>query len=328
MKSEKNKENISLKQQLLFELESHRESAVSGQMIAEKFGVSRSAVWKAVNALKEEGYNILSSTNRGYRLSDDSDLISAEGIKSCLKKEYRELPIFCFNSLDSTNEEAKRRLASGVKSDFLVAAKEQTAGKGRNGRSFYSPKTGAYLTLVVHPKADLADTVCITSAAAVAVVKAIEELTDLKPQIKWVNDILINKRKAAGILTEAVTGFEEGIVTSVLVGIGLNVHKGDFPDDIKNKVSFIDEKNISKNQLTAKICENLLTLSKNLNDKSFFDVYREHSAVLNKNITYVKNGKKIFATAVDIDNTGALKVIKKDGTEETLKNGEISVKLA
>lgn len=194
---------------------------VSGQELAEKSGKSRAAVWKAIKSLCAEGYDIDAVTNKGYKLTENNNLISAESIKSKLDTD---IDVFYSPTVDSTNNQCKRLLADGKKGIFLVTADEQSAGRGRQGKSFYSPPmTGIYFSLVIRPETTLKNAVTATTAASVAVCKAIETLTDVKPKIKWVNDVYIGDKKICGILTEAVTNFEEGIVDSVIIGIGINI---------------------------------------------------------------------------------------------------------
>lgn len=318
---------MSLKQDLLTELEAHRDTDLSGQVLAEKLGVSRSAVWKAVNALREEGYAILSATHNGYRLAAGSDLLSAEGIRQYLEGEAKELPVFYYKEIDSTNDEAKRRLAGGLRGCALIVTSRQTAGRGRNGHSFYSPETGAYMTLILHPEGTLADTVCITAAAAVAVVRAVETLTGRKLQIKWVNDILLDGKKMAGILTEAVTGFEERRAESVIVGIGLNIQPTDFPAEIAGAAAALGPTGVTRNQIVARIAGELTALSQHLPERTFLAEYRAHSSVLGKKILYYLNGERHPATAAGIDRNGGLIVETPDGRRVVLQSGEISVRL-
>lgn len=317
---------MSLKQDLLAALESHRGADLSGQLLAEKLGVSRSAVWKAVNALRGEGYAIRSATHAGYRLAADSDLLSAEGIRQHLTGAAADLPVFYYKEIGSTNDEAKRRLADGFRGEALIAAARQTAGRGRNGHSFYSPDTGAYMTLILHPEGSLTDAVCLTAAAAVAVVRAVETLTDRKPQIKWVNDILLDGKKIAGILTEAVTDLEERRAESVIVGIGLNIQPTDFPPEIREIAGSLGRTGVTRNRIVAGIANELLALARHLPERTFLADYRTHSCVLGRKILYSQNGESRPATAVGIDRDGGLVVETADG-RRVLHSGEIHVRL-
>ncbi len=318
---------LSLKQKILRELEASRSDDLSGQVIAQRLGVSRSAVWKAVNTLRREGYPVLSATNRGYRLAEGADVLSAEGIRMELTGRAAAMPVFYYPTIDSTNDEAKRRLAAGQTGDALIVADSQTAGRGRGGHSFYSPRTGAYMTLILHPEQSLADTVCITLAAAVAVTRTIEALTDRKPQIKWVNDILLDGRKMAGILTEAVTGFEERRVESVIVGIGLNIRTTDFPAEIRNTAVALEPRGVTRSRLVAGIASRLVELTSDLAERSFLADYRAHSVVLGRRVHFVQNGRLREAVAVAVDRDGGLVVEDEAGGRQTLRSGEVSVRL-
>lgn len=317
---------MSLRSDILKELEANRDTDISGQCLAEKFGVSRNAVWKAINMLKKDGYEILSGSNKGYRLADNSDLLSAEGISGYLSENHNDLSIFSYKEVDSTNNEAKRLIASGFDRVALIVAEVQTAGRGRQGRTFYSPEqTGIYITVVIHPKIDIFDAISITTAASVAVVRAIETLTNAKPQIKWVNDIYLNNKKLCGILTEAVTDFESGMTQSIVIGIGMNISTTHFPADIAEVAVSLNPNGITRNRLIAEIAKELLDISEDLSNKSYLEEYRTHSLVLGKHITYYKNGNTHSAKATAIDDAGGLVVINDNGESEVLRCGEISI---
>lgn len=311
---------MALKNDILYELLTAKDY-ISGEDLAEKFSKSRAAVWKAVKALKSEGYDIDAVTNKGYRLTDNNDLISAEGIKS---KLACDIDVIYYPTIDSTNNQCKRLLADGRQGVFLVTADEQTAGRGRQGKSFYSPAmTGVYFSLVIRPKASLQNAVTVTTAASVAVCKAIETLTPLKPRIKWVNDVYLNGKKICGILTEAVTNFEEGIVDSVIIGIGINVNTIDFPDELKDAGSLSFK--ISRSALIAETVNNLVQIAQG-DYKAFIDYYRSHSLVIGERINFIENGKITPATALAIDETGGLEVQLDSGDRKVLRSGEISIR--
>lgn len=173
------------------------ENYVSGEELARQTGVSRAAVWKAIKSLKKSGYDIEGITKCGYKLKQNNSLVTAEGVKALLEKD---IEVTHFDTVDSTNTYCKRLLADGKQGEFLVTAAKQTAGRGRQGKSFYSPsETGIYFSLVIRPDTSLQNAVTATTAAAVAVCKAIEKTTDLKPKIKWVNDVYLNGKKVCGI---------------------------------------------------------------------------------------------------------------------------------
>lgn len=295
---------------------------ISGEEIAVKFGKSRAAVWKAIKSLQADGYGIAAQTHKGYRLTDSKNLVSAQGIKAFLKGD---IPLEYFTEVDSTNNVCKRMLADGREGAFLVAANHQTAGRGRQGKSFYSPAgTGIYFSLVIRPNSSLQNAVTATTAAAVAVCRAIEALTDKKPQIKWVNDVYLDDKKICGILTEAVTNFEDGTVDSVIIGIGINISTSDFPQELDQAGSLGTA--VNRNALIARIADELIQIAA-ADYNAFIDYYRSHSYVLGKKINFIKNGRVTPATAIAIDKTGGLVVALDDKSTTTLRSGEISVRI-
>lgn len=183
---------MAVKDEVLRMLEAHRGEALSGESVAERLSVSRASVWKAVRALREEGHKIGASTRRGYRMEPDSDVLSEEGIRACLSEGSPVRGVVCLASVDSTNTYAKGLALSGGAHGTLVAADRQTAGRGRRGRSFFSPPgTGLYISLILRPRIELERFQTVTIAAAVAVCRTIESLTCRRPRIKWVNDIYL-----------------------------------------------------------------------------------------------------------------------------------------
>ncbi len=233
--------------------------------------------------------------------------------------------VISFAETDSTNNQAKAVAKEGYIGPMLFVAESQTAGRGRLGRSFYSPSaTGLYMSYLYKIENGISDSVAVTGAAAVAVVRAIRELTDLTPKIKWVNDIFIGGRKVCGILTEAVTD-KQG-VTSVVVGIGINISTDVFPDDIKSVAGSLGVA-LPKDVLAKTVVKHLRKLIEELPQKTYLEDYKKHSCVLGREVVYIIQGVEHKATAVDIDNNGALVVEDKDGNLKTLSTGEISVKL-
>ena len=309
-----------LKEDILKTLSGARERYLSGQELAKTFGVSRNAVWKAVKALQADGVEIEAVTNKGYRLAPDAltrfDIVLPEGVE-----------LYCYDSIDSTNTQAKRLLAEGLSGNALVTANEQTAGRGRQGRSFYSPKnTGIYYSYVFHPQKTLADAVFITTAAAVSVIRAIERLSAVKPTIKWVNDVYVEGKKICGILTEAVSDFESGALESVIVGIGINVSTASFPEELRDTAASLGDASITRAQLLNTAVEELVKVAEDLENPAIMEDYKRHSAVIGKEITFIKNGTTTKAVAVDIDEKGGLVVKTEQGTL-TLSSGEITVRL-
>lgn len=280
----------SVKSQVLALLEENRGSALSGGKIAEKLQVSRAAVWKAVEALRQEGYEISAVTNRGYSLSPTSDRLSPEGIRPYLAEPYRQAELIVYPTVDSTNNAAKRLAMDGAAHGTAVLAEQQTGGKGRRGRSFYSPPgTGLYLTVILKPGRDIQQSLLITAAAAVAVTRALHRLGKIESQIKWVNDIYLNGKKICGILAEAVTNLEDGAIEYVVVGIGVNLVSppDGFPEELRGNVTSVQEEtgvSLSRNQLAGEIISQLLELSAQRDSGVFLEEYRSRSCVLGKTI--------------------------------------------
>lgn len=312
---------MGLKNDVLTYLCKKQDSFVSGEELALEFGKSRAAVWKAVKSLQSEGYLIDAQTNKGYRLSAENDVLNAQEIEKYIDFDCK---VCYYETLDSTNTQAKRLINEGENGVMLVVGGEQTEGRGRQGKSFYSPaKTGVYLSLVIHPMSRLQDAVTATTAAAVAVCRAVEDLTDKKPGIKWVNDVYLEGRKICGILTEAVTDFETQTVTSVIVGIGINVSTESFPDDVENASCL--NVNVSRARLVAAVANELNHIV-NSSYEDYIDYYRSRSIIIGEDIDVVINGEHTYARALGIDNQGGLEIQLSDGTLNTLHSGEISIR--
>lgn len=236
------------------------------------------------------------------------------------------LEIIYLDTVDSTNTYAKNLLRSGKENDFLVVANEQTGGRGRQGKSFYSPnKKGIYMSLAVHPNTPLQNVITATTAASVAVCRAIEEQTDKKPQIKWVNDVYLNGKKVCGILTECISDAQLKLATGLVIGVGINIETADFPDDVTNATQLGAD--VDKEKLIEKITDNLLALMYS-DYPEFIDYYKSHSLVIGKKINYIECGKITPATVITIDDKGGLVVKLESGDIVTLRTGEITVRLA
>lgn len=224
---------------------------------------------------------------------------------------------------DSTNNEAKRIIKNGEKSPFIVIAREQTAGRGRQGKTFFSPKdTGLYMTVCFPIEKDAKDFLYLTSAAAVSVVEAIYSLTGELCGIKWVNDIYKDGRKICGILAESVLSESPFII----IGIGVNLTTASFPDEIAHIAASLKNPSATADVLSTEIASRLRYYFDS-GSFTFMDLYRKYSIVLSKKITYIKNGESQSGTVTEILDSGALSVKRDDGTIETLDSGEISLRL-
>lgn len=319
-----------MKTKLLRVLEDNRGKFVSGESIAEKFGVTRAAVWKAVASLRKEGHIIDAATNNGYKLVSSSDVLSAEGIRANLKPGSLVSRVICLGETDSTNNYAKRLALSGAEHGTLVAANHQTAGRGRHGHSFESPAgTGLYVSLILKPKVDAEHFQMITIADAVAVCLAVE---DLYPEargrlsIKWVNDIFFRGRKISGILTEGVSSFESGEIESVVTGIGVNVTTRNFPPEFAETAGSIfgeGESLFGRDVLCARIADYVMGFAENLEAPGLINAYRERSMLIGRDISYMKGDAKCTGHVEGIDDAGGLVITDMEGRRETLRSGEV-----
>lgn len=319
---------MSIKSELLEVLTAHKGECVSGEKIGEQLHCTRAAIWKAVKALREEGYTILSGTNRGYVLTESSDALSADGIKAKLKK--KDVPVTVLEVTTSTNRAAKQAgIAENAPHGTVIAARCQTEGSGRRGRRFYSPaESGLYFTVVLRPSKDVQDSLLLTTAAAVAAVRGVEEVCRVALSIKWMNDLYLNEKKVGGILTEAVTDFESGAIEFVVVGIGLNLYEPEngFPKELQKKAGAILAKDtpVDRSALMAAIVNNLLEEAQK---EEISPLYRERNIVPGKKVTVTTSHREYDGEALEILPDGRLVVRDEKGREESLAFGDISLRM-
>ncbi len=323
---------MSVKERLLPLLTDRGEDYLSGEDAAKLLGVSRNAVWKAVSALKEEGYNIEAVTNRGYRLKDSGDVLSSAEIEKNLTFLKGRLNIEVKKTVTSTNALLKEKAAAGAPEGTVLIALSQTAGRGRFTRKFFSPSdSGIYMSILLRPRISAENAALITTAAAVAVAEAAEKLSGGKTAIKWVNDVLIDGKKICGILTEASLNIESGELDYAVLGIGLNVYEPEkgFPDEIKNIAGAILKERGSgnKSRLAAAVLESFFKYYKDISERRYLKAYRERCIVLGKQISVMSQDGSRSAYALDIDENCRLRVKYPDGKEELLSSGEVSIKL-
>ena len=299
--------------------EKNKGKTLSGEELAKSLNVSRASVWKAVQSLRSEGYPIVASTNRGYTFMEN-DILSPAGIATFLQGEWH---IRVLDSVDSTNIEARRMAHGRAPDKTVVAAEKQTGGKGRRGKSFYSPPgTGLYFSVLLRPRMTLIDATQVTCRVAVAVARAIQKFTEIYVQIKWVNDIYIGGKKVCGILSEAASDLESGNVEFIVVGIGVNVATQEFPEELKAVAASIPGK-VNRNQLLAEILNEMDTVLA----EDCMEEYKQRSCVLGRQIEIIYADRKETATAVDIDREGRLVVRDSFGNLKLLCSGEISIKI-
>lgn len=308
---------------------------ISGGEIAEQLSISRTAVWKQISALQQEGYRITAEQGKGYLL-EESDVLSAYEVERRLTTHTIGHPIHYFPSIDSTNLYAKR--TPGLENGSIVVASQQTGGIGRLSRKFYSPeKMGVYLSIVLHPEQiAFSDVSTITLLTAVAMIDTIEQLTGVRPGIKWTNDIYLHGRKLCGILTEATIEGESRMIRSIIVGIGLNLYQQytDFEPEIRDIAgSVLSETGVRVNpaDYVAKLAENFekYYLDQHFpeNKHSFLKRYKEALFFLGQTVTVSSVREEYSAVAEGINENGELIVRREDGRMETLNSGEIRLKL-
>lgn len=326
---------MSTKDSVLNALENSQDSFLSGEELSKKLGISRTAVWKAINALRQEGYAVEAVTNRGYLLLREQWRITEDSFKACLPAEYKNIKIHIYDTLDSTNIKAKQIAAENGEDRAVIMARQQTGGRGRLGRSFFSPKEGLYMSILIKPDFDLSNSGLVTSAAAVSVAQSIEEIAHKDAGIKWVNDVYVDGKKVCGILTEGITDFETGRIEHLIIGIGINTTVKDFPKELLQTVGAV-EGEYSKSALAASVVSKTIDFINQIDDPSFIKTYKEKSIVIGKNIKVYKGQYKvnpddeipgINARVLDIDSDGGLIVLYSDGTREKLISGEISIRL-
>ena len=254
-----------------------------------------------------------------------NDILSTDTLNQALGALSERFFACVYPSLDSTNANAKQLAASGVRY-ALVSAESQTAGRGRMGRSFYSPDgTGVYFSILYTFSEPLANAVTVTSACAVAVMRAIRRVCEKQTAIKWVNDLYLDGKKVCGILAESALDPSRPTEYPVIIGIGINLRDGAFPPALADIAGSL-QSDASRAALIAAVLEDLLPYLDHPTDRSWLGDYKEHSCVLGKPIVWSQNGEARQGTAVDIDENGALIAEDAQGARHLLFSGEISLR--
>ncbi|NLJ99302.1 MAG: biotin--[acetyl-CoA-carboxylase] ligase [Tissierellia bacterium] len=305
---------------------------LSGENISDEFGVSRSAIWKYMNTLKEEGYKIESVPRKGYRLISSPDILTLEEVEEYMNTNFIGRNIHYFNSLSSTNTKAKG-IAIQAKEGTIIVAEEQIRGKGRLGRSWTSPKgKGIWMSIILKPRVDPAKVAKITLIGAAAVNQGLKDI-GIKSYIKWPNDIIIDGKKVCGILTEM--SCELNMINYVIMGIGINVNLGreDFDDELIDKATSLKEvvgEEIDRKKLLAYVLnhfEELYIPFKESGDISkTIQVCRRESILIGKEVRIINGDTEKSGKVLGIDNEGQLIVEHGDGSIEELFSGEVSIR--
>ena len=304
--------------QLVYQILARENDYVSGEKIGEELNLSRTSIWKAIQRLQQEGLEIDSIKNRGYKLIQ-GDLILPELIQENTNLTIRYKP-----ETKSTQTDAKEGIEAGNQGNTLYLSTCQTAGRGRFQRPYYSPSQGGiYMSLHIQPNLPYEKLPSYTLLVAAAVYKAIKNLTMIEVDIKWVNDIYLKNKKIAGILTEAMTSVETGLVTDIIIGLGINFSIEDFPEYLKEKAGslFMQPAPISRNDLISEIWNCFY----NTDPDELLYIYKERSIVLGKEVTFQLDGKLKKGLAKEISKSGQLQVELANKHTIWLNSGEISL---
>ena len=306
-------------------------SYVSGGALSAELSLSRTAVWKAVEQLRAEGFVIESAPKKGYRLLSGGDALTESGVRAYLRR--RDLDLRVYKSISSTNTVLKQLAESGEAEGTVLLAEEQTAGRGRMSRSFFSPpRSGLYMSLLLRPHMSAQLSTRITACAAVAVAEAIEELTGCRAEIKWVNDVLVDGKKVCGILTEGSIDCESGLMHYAIVGIGINIRppEGDFPAELRQIAGALPAAPDGEDlrcRLAAAVLDRLMDLYEQLPEGDCYEAYKSRSCLIGREINILPlEGEPVPATAIDVEPDFSLRVRLADGTETCLSSGEVSVR--
>lgn len=305
---------------------------ISGQELCNRFGVSRTAVWKAINQLKEAGYEIEAQQNKGYRLMAAPDLMTEAEIKSLMHTDWVAREVLYFDTIDSTNTKAQELAEKGYPSGTLVVADKQESGKGRRGRSWVSPSgTGIFMTLMIKPDINPNNASMLTLVAALAVAKAITSVTGEEAMIKWPNDIVVNGKKVCGILTEMNAQFD--YINHIVVGIGINVHNESFPEEISQMASSLMIEAGGKRFHRAQIIAETMSYFEQYYDtflktQDLSALVREYDELLvnrNKSVRVLDPKEPFDGKAMGITPKGEL-IVDTWESRKLVSSGEVSVR--
>lgn len=316
----------------IIQLLNEADDYISGEEISKQLGVSRTAIWKVINRLKEEGYEIESVTRKGYRLLSSPDILNSEELHYNLNTEIIGNKIINFDKLDSTNQQAKKLALEGASNGTVVIAEEQTAGKGRRGKMWVSPPgTGIWMSVVLRPSVMPENASMLTLVAGLAVCKAVREITNLEASIKWPNDIVVNGKKICGLLTEMNS--EIDFINFVVVGIGINVNIEKFPPELDNiATSLMIEGNQSYQRKilvkrTLEIFEDYYKKYLETEDLTkIIEEYNEHCINIGRKVRVTGRKQDITGNVKCVTNKGELIVTDQQGEDIVVTSGEVSVR--
>lgn len=324
-----------LQDEILSLLRSEPDAYRSGEEMSRQLGVSRAAVWKAVEALRRAGYEIVSAPNRGYRLSAAPDDLRAGELTTAMSGRLVGREVVCLDTVDSTNSEVKRRAANGAVEGLAVISDEQTAGRGRRGNAFQSLKgKGLFCSVLLRPQVALDALSQLTAWTAVAVCRAIEACCGLTCGIKWTNDIILDGKKLCGILTELEFEAESAAAVAVVVGVGVNVGQteADFGSDLSPIATSLTQA-LGRPVRRAELAVHLLTALDEMyaafpqGKNEYLAEYRRRCVTTGHEVALVRpDGSREPAFAREVDDDFALVCRLPDGSTRTVTAGEVSVR--
>lgn len=320
-----------MKTRILKELKMSEEY-VSGQALCEKLGVSRTAVWKHIKALREDGYQIDSVTNKGYKLVAEPDLLKEEEVSLNLQTKWLGRELYCYDSLDSTNLEIRRLGEKGACHGTTVITEEQTMGRGRRGRNWLGQAgCGIWMSFLLRPAIQAENSSMLTLVTALAVEEAIRETTGIPSGIKWPNDIIINGKKVCGILTEMSLQMDE--INYIVVGIGINVNIEKFPQELEDKATSLQLENGKKMKrapLVAKVLEcfekyyDIFLKTEDLS--ALMGLYNDLLVHKDQEIRVIRSQSEEIGYSRGINAKGELIVEDRQGRRSEVVSGEVSVR--
>ena len=304
---------------------------VSGQEICEKLGVSRTAVWKVIRQLQEEGYQVDAARSRGYRIIDGPDVMTAEEVESLLDTEWAGKPVVYYPETDSTNIRIRHLGDEGAPHGTLAVADRQTAGRGRRGRTWESPGGSCiYMSILLRPDLAPEKAPMLTLVMACGVAEGIMDCADVKVQIKWPNDIIVSGKKLAGILTEMSTQVD--YINHVTVGVGINVNVQNFPEEIQTATSLLSETGTQTKRAPV-IAAVMKHFEENykifMQTEDMSGLMKKYSSLLvnqDREVLILEKDAEYKAYAEGINQKGELVVRREDGAVENICAGEVSVR--
>jgi BirA family biotin operon repressor/biotin-[acetyl-CoA-carboxylase] ligase len=315
---------------ILLEAKDH----LSGEEISERLGVSRTAIWKHINALKEDGYDIEAVPRKGYLLKNRVDkLLRTEIITELNLKHWNKENIYTYDQVDSTNIIGKKFAAEGKEEGTFIIAEEQTKGKGRMGRDWVSPYgKGIWLSFILRPEIIPLRASEITFVIAVGIMEGIKKHINKEVKIKWPNDILLDGKKIVGILTEISAEMER--INYIVAGIGINANQDieDFPEDIRVKATSLrlnTGKYINRNELLRELIEEMeriYFIYKNEGFKKILEFWKENNATLGRRVKAITFDGEITGVAERIDDEGYLIILDDQGNENKILAGDVSLR--